>query len=534
MGKNTKIYLAISLALFSFGTARIAHADLLNDQHIFTIDSQYDSRGRTQLNATLRGVSTHAYFYVADDYWSGLNNFGKQQLIDMMSSIGNEFDSRIYPTETAFFGSEPNPGIDNDSRLVLVMTALKQGVGGYFDSSNEYSKQDIPTSNEREMIYLNTAQYTESRRLFPFLAHEFQHLISFNQKEKTRNVVDDVWLNEARSEYAITLDGYNTPFIGSTLEQRSFSYLQNPSDSLTEWKNTLADYGQITLFGEYLAEHWSPHVLADTLSTSAISIASINEALTRNGYSDTFETVFQSWMVANFLNDTSKTPLHGYTNPGLVNFRAPATQTMSATSGTISIVANFQNWEQHWYEVPMPPSSLHVVYTVSPGVTIRTPYLIFQSDGSYSLQIADGSDIAIASNAATRIVLMPYLQPKVSSLVVSPESFGLHEGDFIRAEGDNDVYIINEYGFKRLVLSPKICLLYGHLGARGCFSSIHMVTPDVRDAFKTSLYFTNGETNDGIVYRLVVTGEDSAYLAPETHPLDNSVFLINTREQQAY
>ena len=115
------------------------------------------------------------------------------------------------------------------------------------------------------------------------------------------------------------------------------------------------------------------------------------------------------------------------------------------------------------------------------------------------------------------------------------EQFGLHEGDFIRADGDKDIYIINQFGYKRIVLSPQICLQYGHLGARGCFGAVHVVTAEVRDAFKTSPYYTNGETFDGIVYRLVETGEDSAYLEATSAPADrNSIFFINTREQKAY
>jgi hypothetical protein len=61
------------------------------------------------------------------------------------------------------------------------------------------------------------------------------------------------------------------------------------------------------------------------------------------------------------------------------------------------------------------------------------------------------------------------------SVFVKPEDFGLSEGDFIRAEGDNDVFIVNQFGYKRLVLNPKICLQYGHLGKRGCFSAVKTV-----------------------------------------------------------
>ena len=124
-----------------------------------------------------------------------------------------------------------------------------------------------------------------------------------------------------------------------------------------------------------------------------------------------------------------------------------------------------------------------------------------------------------------------------------PAQYGLQEGDFIRAEGDNDIYIINNFGYKRLVLSPTICKQYAHLGRRGCFDVVHIVSMAMRDAFLTSPYYTNGETSDGIVYKLIINGEDSAVLAHTTwHLWDfsidtftaNAVFRINTREQNSY
>ena len=138
------------------------------------------------------------------------------------------------------------------------------------------------------MVYLNITALGDQRKINAFLAHEFQHLISFNQKEILRNVADDTWLNELRSEYAVTLLGYNDNFASSDLEKRLQAFIESPSDSLTEWKNLPADYGQISLFGEYLAEHWSPQVIADTLKTSSVGMASINDALKQNGFSDSF------------------------------------------------------------------------------------------------------------------------------------------------------------------------------------------------------------------------------------------------------
>ena len=182
MGKNKKIYFAVSIGIFLFLAAPRAYADFAGEQRTFSVDPKYDSMGRSQVIATLRATSQKAYFYVADDYWDSLSQVSRNNLQDLIIGMGNEFDNRIYPIETSFFGSEPNPGVDNDPRITMLLTALRYNVGGYFDSADAYSKKQIPSSNQREMLYLNTSQFADTARIYPFVAHEFQHLISFTQK----------------------------------------------------------------------------------------------------------------------------------------------------------------------------------------------------------------------------------------------------------------------------------------------------------------------------------------------------------------
>ena len=552
----------IILVGFLLFAAPSVYADTIGQQQVFSVDSQYDIRGRSQITATMRGNSDRAYVYVADDYWNTLDETGRTQMTAVINDLTREFNNRIYPLETSFFGSDPSPGVDHDPHVTLVLTRLISSVGGYFDNAHSYSRQQISSSNERDMVFLNVSGTSRSERLFPFLSHEFQHLISFNQKEQLRSVVDDIWLNEARSEYAVTLLGYHMPFSNSILSHRMQTFLNQPTDSLTEWRNVLADYGQVALFAEYVAEHWPAKIIGDTSLTAAVGIPAVTEALARNGRSETFADVFQYWMAANFLNDRSQNPLFGYINPGLAASRVAPTQMLSNISSIpTSINISMKPWEQRWYDVQLPQAGgtyFHV--TADAPANVHISYLLFFTDGTHSLQTDRDVHIPNVGSRVTRVVLMPYLQdvragfgsqenpipvtlllsrddtPPIPIIPknVSPDYFGLHEGDFIRADGNINVYIINQFGYKRIVLSPKICLLYAHLGKRGCFDSIRKVTPEVRDAFVTSPYYSNGYTKDGKVYKLIETGEDTAYLAPDTHALDNEVFFINDLEQRAY
>ncbi len=54
-----------------------------------------------------------------------------------------------------------------------------------------------------------------------------------------------------------------------------------------------------------------------------------------------------------------------------------------------------------------------------------------------------------------------------SAIAVSPSDYDLTEGDVISAWNQAnypDVYIVNDWGYKRLFLEPEIFNLYGHLG----------------------------------------------------------------------
>ena len=99
-----------------------------------------------------------------------------------------------------------------------------------------------------------------------------------------------------------------------------------------------------------------------------------------------------------------------------------------------------------------------------------------------------------------------------------PADYGLKEGDTISSaySGDSDIFIVNDYGYKRLFLNPAIFSFYGHLGG---FANVRSVSPAVRDAFKTSGLFKNCEVNDGKVYAIEVTGGDTGML----HLVDSSV-----------
>ncbi len=569
----------------------------------FSTSDKFDFSGRKNISATLRLVGQKAQYFFEDAFWNTLNPSQQGSLLQKAGRLSDEFDNRIYPIETSFWGSESNPGIDNDPRVVVVLTNLIDTAGGFYDTSNQYPKNRVPESNEKDMIFLNVRALSNSseRKTNSFLAHEFQHLISFNQKTILRNSDDDIWLNETRSEYSPSLLGYNEPYEGSNLKRRIAAFLDNPTDSLTEWSNEAADYGQVEVFGEYLVEHFGSVVLSDSLHSVKSGIDSLSEALANNRFNFNFADVFLRWEVANAINDISFDTTLGYFNSGLrQEIKAPPTQTITYLNDDSDVIIShdFKDWQAKWFWISgFQPGQKNVLQASLSGAKknfFKAAAIIFRQNGEKEVEFFDLSDPSANTNLffklssqinpeqidVDKIIFIPVKTEKTGNFnglqelstlnmdfrriaevqttvspsptplpilfaqtFAKPSDFGLKEGDFIRAEGDNDIYIVNDFGYKRLVLSPKICLQYGHLGARGCFSAVKIVPPSVRDAFKTSWYFSNGETNDGKVYFLEQTGEDEAVL----HHLDisgndfasqggnfKSVFIFNTREQNAY
>mgnify|MGYP001598042040 CR=1 FL=1 len=144
---HKKLILAGALLVSFFVSASYASADIMGDVRTFSVNSKYDEFSRTALSATLRHLSNRGYFYVDDRYWAGLNQFEKSILLNNLDNLGREFDDNIYSKETGFFGFEPNPGIDDDARVVVLVEDLIKGNGGYFETANLYSRELAPDSN---------------------------------------------------------------------------------------------------------------------------------------------------------------------------------------------------------------------------------------------------------------------------------------------------------------------------------------------------------------------------------------------------
>ncbi|MFA6252226.1 MAG: hypothetical protein WCX74_02395 [Candidatus Paceibacterota bacterium] len=292
----------IGLFLFFIGFSPIVSADVIGQRVSFIVEPSYSASGVNKTNAVLVKSGSGMYFYLEEYYWSSRTDSEKNEMLSILENLDHEFISNIKPKLNSTFGTEPIPGIDNDQKITVLFYPLKGNARGYVRNVDEYSRFTNPTSNEREIIYLNS-EYLKSNYLKEFFTHEYMHLITINQKElRTDGKPEAIWLSEMLSEYAVTHVGYNEKE-NSYLDNRINVFINSPSTSLTEWGNDIASYGAVSIFGNYLVEKYGIRVLMDALKSKKTGIDSVNEALAANGYKDNFQKVFTDFSVAVYLND---------------------------------------------------------------------------------------------------------------------------------------------------------------------------------------------------------------------------------------
>ncbi len=184
------------------------------------------------------------------------------------TEIGQEFDTKIFPADTLWFGSPTD--INNDNRITIVYTpevnrltpAQSTGiVGGFFFGGDLLKRSDYPAANdcrnqtnEQEVFYLlapdangtingnvrTTAGVRQVSR--GTVAHEFQHMINqgVRQFNPAVKAFETAWLNEALSHFAEEVTGRFINGFGDVQSLRTSDV--NPSQ--TNQNDWLAFYRQ--------------------------------------------------------------------------------------------------------------------------------------------------------------------------------------------------------------------------------------------------------------------------------------------------
>lgn len=417
--EKTKLKLSLFIFLFFFPFFVFAYQ--VGEKADFFIDPNYDLYQREKISATLKTISQKAYFWVDQDYLDFLSSEEKTKIETSLNSLVKEFDNKIYPVLTLNFGTEWKPGIDGDERIHVLFHKMKKDVGGYFNSGDEYLKIQNPKSNQKEIIYLN-ADNISNPLLKSYVAHEFIHLITFNQKTKIFGVEEEIWLNEARAEYVPTLLGYDDESV-SNLKNRIEQFLKNPTDSIVEWDGTSKDYGALNLFTQYLVERFGKEILIDSLKRKEIGISSIDVTLKDYGLKDNFFQTFIDWTLTILINDCELDVKLCYKNKNLKNIRLLPELIFLPLSGEVEVSAqkSTQNFAGNWIRFIGGSEDLKIKFD-GIGNFFRVPYVTQDRAGKFkidyfALDEKQSGEILIKNfrKEIVSVTILPVAQVKTSN-----------------------------------------------------------------------------------------------------------------------
>jgi hypothetical protein len=245
-----------------------------------------------RITAKLQYITDHAYFWVQD---------GISFEYDDIQQLTETFENEIYDTTREFFGSEWTPGIDNDPHIfILYVSGLGGNLAGYFSSADELHPLAHQFSNAHELFVVNADNVDLSDEFtYAILAHEFQHMIHWNQDRNEAS-----WMNEGFAELAVFINGYE---VGS-----EYSYILDPDIQLNDWPNDRtgisAHYGASFLFLTYFLDRFGEEATKILVRNQANGLEGIDRILEQIGAIDpitgieiTADNVFLDWVLASYL-----------------------------------------------------------------------------------------------------------------------------------------------------------------------------------------------------------------------------------------
>ena len=292
----------------------------------------FDSFGNVptqNVTATLAATSSRAEAWI-DNATTTITATQVQAQID-------QFSSQTYPTVTSVFG-EPSD-VDSDGKVLFLYTKLVDqvgGVAGFYSAQSLFSTSQGGDGNEADMMFIGVehdADFFES-----LLAHEFQHLINYNQHVLVNNGSDEISsLNEAMSHVAEDL--VNQHLQGGNPGNVA-TYAESPSiySLLAESAHDSGVRGTAYTFARSMIESFGDNVPSQLVQTNASGISNV-EAVSGQTFEDVYETYLARMFLAGAgLNSAYDFAYPFFTDPlsGGRSIPVPAENAVSPEAVTVS------------------------------------------------------------------------------------------------------------------------------------------------------------------------------------------------------
>jgi hypothetical protein len=327
--------------------------DTLNDEQIFIMGRDSED---VNVTATARRVVEDIdtiYGEKSLTIWVENDAYGEEckkvKCVDdtMINTLANKFlksgsDNDIYDWVTNVFGEEW--GTSNYSDLIeapnhidILLTDISNdnnangGVIGYFYSKDNFTKDRYIGSNERIMFYIDSVMFANAtdtwdendfwpQQVFSTLAHEFQHMIYFYQKNVKQNLQGtEIWINEMLSESTEDLMAIKMNVNGPRNVEASRGdagdkdnyngrypiFNENNTLSINSWDNILANYSTVSSFGAYLLRNYGgAELLHNIVETNLLNEEALMYAVHQhvNGKLKTFDDLIHEWGIAVLLS----------------------------------------------------------------------------------------------------------------------------------------------------------------------------------------------------------------------------------------
>jgi hypothetical protein len=267
----------------------------------FWVESSYNNGNWVQRTATLSVQGAYGNIWVINDSITS----------GQAKAMSDKFDI-IYPAGTNILGYEygggpgGNGGKDSDSKIQILVYNIGGNTLGYFWGKDYYDQSALDNAglnlktNIAEIFYINSSYVSSNLDLIcSTQAHEFQHMINFNEKTVKRGLSPNTWYNEMLSmmtqDVIEGLIDITPAHQDSVIKSRIPLFLRYyTGSSFTNWyqnDSTGINYGKGYAFGAYLLRNYGgAALLKEILANNAADAASITAAIkTITGVEISFE-----------------------------------------------------------------------------------------------------------------------------------------------------------------------------------------------------------------------------------------------------
>jgi hypothetical protein len=356
-----------------------------------------------QIRATLRASSEYSNVWIAEENFSNsLRFFSNDNRVTtkQAQSMADKFDI-VYEKETALFGHEFGGGLqetdadyggrDGDVKIQILIYDIdydyspyqNSGVFGYFMGMDYYNPSNYH-SNSAEIFYID-AHFMDAapEGIYLTMAHEFQHMINFNEKYIKREKFSTTWFDEMLSQIA---EDVISPFIGIDVNRTEHpvnariprflaSYWQS---GFVEWFNkdfneSMISYSNTYAFGAYLVRNFGGAAfIKDLMKNDYTAVDAIKAALESRGFS--FDEALAQYGEAFVFADDA----HG-------SFSKTVTETINGTDYSfvgfdIWDIKNFSTGKYYGSEFVYPVKGPVIIDTSF--ISMMRPYSVFVQSGA--------------------------------------------------------------------------------------------------------------------------------------------------------